>query len=88
MLAPEIREWEPPTALAAGHDGLDVLRPLVEGAGAHLDSGGLLALEIGAGQRDAAMDLVRATGKFGEPCVREDLSGRSRMVLAERCSLS
>ena len=87
-LAPEIREWEPRAALAAGHDGLDVLRPLVEGAGAHLDSGGLLALEIGAGQGDEAADLVRATGEFEEPSVREDLSGRTRMVLAERAPLS
>lgn len=83
-LAPEIREWEPERALFAGPSGLDVLRPLVEGAPAHLHPGGLLALEVGAGQAEDVAERVRSTGAFDEPAIHEDLAGRERVVLAER----
>jgi release factor glutamine methyltransferase len=83
-LDPEVRDWEPAAALFAGEGGLDVLRPLVAGAAAHLEPGGLLAMEIGAGQGDAVRALVNATGAFGEPRVAADLAGRDRIVTAER----
>jgi release factor glutamine methyltransferase len=79
----EVRDWEPAAALFAGTGGLDVIRPLVEGAPRYLSPGGLLAMEIGAAQADAVCALVRATGAFAEPRVRRDLSGRDRIVLAE-----
>jgi release factor glutamine methyltransferase len=82
-LDPEVRDWEPAGALFAGAGGLDVIRPLVEGAAAHLAPGGLLAMEIGAGQAAAVTALVRATGAFAEPRVRADLAGRDRIVTAE-----
>lgn len=83
-LAPEIREWEPEGALFAGPSGLDVLRPLVEGAPERLHPGGLLALEVGAGQAEDVAARIRATGAFDEPAIHEDLAGRERVVLAER----
>jgi release factor glutamine methyltransferase len=82
-LEPEVREWEPESALFAGDDGLNVVRDLVSGAADHLQPGGLLALEIGASQAEAVTALIRATGRFGAPRVRKDLSDRQRMVLAE-----
>lgn len=57
-LAPEVREHEPSLALYAGADGLDVYRRLVPQAHAALRPGGLLALEIGFGQRQALADLL------------------------------
>jgi release factor glutamine methyltransferase len=86
-LAPEVAHWEPGEALFAGADGLDVLRSLVAGAAAHLNPGGLLALEVGAGQSAAVCALVRATGTFHDPVVRPDLAGRDRIVLAERLAV-
>jgi len=83
-LAPEILGWEPAQALFAGADGLDALRVLVTGAAGHLEPQGLLALEIGVDQAEQVADLVRATEAFGEPVVRNDLTGRPRIVLAER----
>lgn len=80
----EVVGWEPGAALFAGPDGLAVLREVIAGAPDHLRSGGLLALEIGAAQACAVGDLIRATGAYGEPVVRRDLTGRDRMVLAER----
>jgi len=83
-LAPEVVEWEPSSALFAGEDGLDVLRPLVRGAADVLRSGGLLALEMGADQAETVSALVRETGRFEEPVVRKDLAGRNRILLAVR----
>jgi release factor glutamine methyltransferase len=82
-LDPEVRDWEPATALFAGEDGLDVIRRLVAGAQDVLRPGGLLALEIGEGQGEAVSELVRAAGGFGDPRVEKDLAGRDRIVLAE-----
>lgn len=83
-LEPEVREWEPAAALFAGPTGLEVIRELVAGAPAHLVPGGLLALEIGETQGQAVADAVRGTGAFREPCVRRDLTGRDRIVVAGR----
>lgn len=81
---PEVVEWEPAQALFAGADGLDVIRELVAGAPQHLRPGGLLALEIGAGQGTAVLDLVGATPGLEAAELRPDLAGRDRIVLA-RC---
>jgi ribosomal protein L3 glutamine methyltransferase len=53
-LPPEYRH-EPALALAAGADGLDVVRRILAGAKAHLKPGGVLAIEVGHNR-----DLVEA----------------------------
>lgn len=54
--------FEPVSALAAGHDGLDDLRHLTRGACAHLRRGGTLLLEHGYDQADAVQALLRENG--------------------------
>ncbi len=49
-LAPEIIRHEPPGALFAGADGLDVIRALLGRAAPSAAASRLLALEVGAGQ--------------------------------------
>ena len=83
-LAPEVAEWEPEAALYGGPDGLEILRPLVRGAPDVLHPGGLLALEMGAGQAGDVSAVVRETGRYGDPMVRKDLAGRDRILLAVR----
>ena len=83
-LQPEVRDWEPPEALFAGEDGLDVIRDLVAGAPEHLLTGGLLALECGFSQAERVVADVNATGAFASVRVRPDLTGRPRFVMAER----
>lgn len=83
-LPPEVREWEPREALIAGPEGTEVIRRLVEGAPPHLRSGGLLALEIGAGQGVEVRRIVEDAGGYREPEIRRDLAGRERILLAVR----
>lgn len=78
-LQPEITEHEPLLALDGGADGLHLVRHLVMQAPAHLKPGGLLALEIGDGQGEAAADLLRVAGFDGVE-VQLDLGGQERVV--------
>jgi release factor glutamine methyltransferase len=57
-LHPQVRDYEPATALFAGTSGLDIYRRLIPQALAALKPNGLLALEIGQGQREAIAALL------------------------------
>jgi release factor glutamine methyltransferase len=57
-LHPQVRDFEPAAALFAGPDGLEVYRRLIPQARVALKPGGLLALEIGHGQRDTVAALL------------------------------
>lgn len=83
-LEPEVGVWEPREALLGGPDGLTVLRGLVDGAVGHLEPGGLLALEVGAGQAALVLAEVEAQGAYDDVRVRRDLAGLERIVLARR----
>jgi release factor glutamine methyltransferase len=80
-LAPEIVRHEPPGALFAGADGLDVIRRLVPAAAT--SGARLLAIEVGAGQAAAVRDLMRAAG-YERAGARRDLAGIERVVVGLR----
>lgn len=54
-LPPEYRH-EPAMALAAGEDGLDIVRRIIAGASGHLEKGGGLLCEIGTGRERLEAD--------------------------------
>ncbi|HEX4580895.1 MAG TPA: peptide chain release factor N(5)-glutamine methyltransferase [Acidobacteriaceae bacterium] len=83
VLEPEVRDYEPATALYAGMDGLAVYRRLIPEAFEHLEPGGHLLLEIGHGQRDAIGDLLRAGG-FDSIEFIDDLQRIPRVAVAQR----
>ena len=58
--APSEFACEPRSALAGGPDGLDLVRRIIAGAGAHLAPDGLLAVEVGGGVHalEAAFPLI------------------------------
>lgn len=78
-LQPEVSVFEPRLALDGGADGLDLVRRLAKAAPAQLKPGGLLALEIGAGQAAETEEILRSAG-FVETERHEDLSGIERVV--------
>lgn len=80
-LAPEITHHEPPGALFAGVDGLDVIRRLVPAAADARAR--LLAVELGEGQADAVAKLMRAAA-FENVHRRRDLAGIERVVVGSR----
>ena len=84
QLEPQVMEWEPHIALFAGKEGMDVYRRLVPAAGAVLQCGGLLALELGAGQAPLLQALLEVSGCWGEPEFLRDLQGIKRLMTAER----
>jgi release factor glutamine methyltransferase len=77
----QVREFEPAMALFAGADGLDVYKRLVPQARAALRAGGLLAMEIGYGQRDAIAALLDG---WEQVEFMNDLQVIPRVVLARR----
>jgi release factor glutamine methyltransferase len=82
-LAPEIREYEPRAALAAGKDGLDVIRRLLPEAEALLALGGRLFLEIGKDMEPQLKELLSKTELTWEKTV-PDLQGIPRIVIARK----
>lgn len=72
--------FEPPAALASGHDGLDAIRAIVAGAPAHLHPGGWLLLEHGLDQGAPVRALLSAAGFVGVETAR-DLEGRDRVTI-------
>lgn len=80
---PEVRVFDPRSALVAPDAGLADLRTIIAGAAPRLAPGGLLALETGVAQHEALLaELAKAGLVEGES--RKDLSGRPRFVLARR----
>jgi release factor glutamine methyltransferase len=84
MLEAQVTEWEPHLALFAGADGLSIFRRLIPEASAVLKDGGLLAMEIGAGEQSAVEALLTRDGYWEQPQCLSDLQGIPRVVLARR----
>jgi release factor glutamine methyltransferase len=85
-LPEEVRDWEPEAALFAGANGLEVIREIVAGAPAHLEPGGLLALEVAPDVAEPTVALIRSHGVDETPRLLRDLAGRERIAIAERRS--
>ncbi len=77
----QVREFEPALALFSGETGFEIYERLAPQAALVLKPGGLLAMEIGFGQRGRLVELLR--GWRDVECVN-DLQGIERVVLARR----
>jgi release factor glutamine methyltransferase len=80
-LHPQVREFEPAPALFAGAEGMDIYRRLVPQAHAALKADGLLAMELGFGQRQA---IDRLLAGWNDVRFINDLEQIPRVVLARK----
>lgn len=80
-LHPQVRDYEPSQALFAGDFGLDIYRRLIPQAYRALKPDGLLALEIGHGQRDSLAALLES---WENVAFVDDLQQIARVALARR----
>jgi release factor glutamine methyltransferase len=78
-LMPDVREHEPLLALDGGADGLDLVRRIVAEAPEHLEAGGVLAMEVGAGEAPATVALFTERG-FEDVRADRDLARIERVV--------
>ena len=74
-----VKDYEPHLALDGGADGLDFYRAISEKWKAALSPGGRLYFEVGIGQADAVLRIMRSQG-FGDIQVVKDHHGIPRVV--------
>ena len=84
-LAPEVRTHEPHLGLDGGKDGLDFYRDTIPFLDWTVDTGGLVAFEIGAGQGEAVSDILRSVA-FESVEVHHDYGALERVVTARTTS--
>ncbi len=85
-LQPEIREYEPKSALDGGLDGLDCLRHIIGEACHHLKPSGHLLLEMGHDQRKPVADIIESCGLYEEVHFFDDYGGNNRIVVMKKKS--
>jgi release factor glutamine methyltransferase len=81
-LAPNVKDFEPKSALTAGNDGLDIIKKIIADAGRHLKPTGTLMLEIGNDQGNAVRNLLETAGYFGDVKIEKDYSNLDRLAVA------
>ena len=84
-LDPSVRDYEPHLALDGGEEGLDFYQSISGLWKDALVPGGKLFFEVGAGQADSVLRIMRAHG-FGDIQIEKDLNGIPRVVFGTLCT--
>ena len=80
-----VKDYEPHMALDGGEDGLDFYRSIVEKWKEALLPGGRLYFEVGIGQADDVLRIMRKEG-FGDIQIVKDLNEIPRVVFGTLCT--
>ena len=80
-----VRDHEPHLALDGGEDGLDFYRVIADKWRDALVPNGLMAFEVGIGEADEVLRIMRANG-FGDIQIVRDLNDIPRVVYGRLCS--
>lgn len=83
QLEPEVRDYDPRTALDGGNDGLHDYRQLARVVPQLISEGGALFLEIGEGQADDVVKIFQSAGLVLLQIVK-DLSGTDRCIILKK----
>jgi release factor glutamine methyltransferase len=81
--APDVREYEPATALDGGADGLKAYRELLGSLQGKVNTGGALLLEIDPRRADAVTALLTQAFPEVQCETIADLAGRARVIEAK-----
>ena len=84
-LPKSVKDYEPHLALDGGEDGLDFYRSIVEKWTTALVPGGRLYFEVGIGQADSVLRLMRSAG-YGDIQIVKDLNDIPRVVFGTLCT--
>lgn len=79
-LQPEVRDFDPRTALDGGLDGLDFYRTLIPSSLEYLTPGGWLLVEVGVGQACDVETIFSSCSGYGPAITVQDPSGIARVV--------
>ncbi len=82
-LMPEVRDFEPVSALDGSSDGLEFYRILASEAPQHIKDGGWLFLEIGCEQAEDVTKLLK-DAHFRDVTTVKDLAGLDRVVYGRK----
>lgn len=80
-LQPEIRDWEPLSALDGGIDGLVYYRKIMPAARQILNDTGILMLELGDGYAQSLKEMFESSG-YSSIKILKDYSGQERIILS------
>lgn len=80
-----VKDYEPHLALDGGEDGLDFYRAIAEKWKEALAPGGRLYFEVGIGQADSVLRIMRSQG-FGDIQIIKDLHDIPRVVFGTLCT--
>lgn len=83
-LQPEVRDFEPETALIAGTEGTEFHERIIREASLFLKKQGALVMEMGIGQADALARMSTETGAYEAPKILKDLAGIERIIVLQR----
>jgi release factor glutamine methyltransferase len=83
-LSPEVRGFDPRSALVPGASGLEHIQALALHTAEALRPGGLLLVEFGAEQGEAVQNIFCALPHWTGVCIHRDLAGLDRCVEARR----
>jgi release factor glutamine methyltransferase len=81
VLDESVSKWEPPEALYAGEDGLDLIRKIAKEAPRYMKTGGQVWCEVDSPRAALARGLFLAGGASSAE-LRTDQYGRERLVVA------
>lgn len=81
-LMPDVRDHEPGEALFVPGDGLDFYRRILADCGPHLAPNAVVALELPGYSGEEVADVARTALPGASVEVREDLSGKERILIA------
>lgn len=84
LLPPNVKNYEPRSALWGGSDGLDIHRRILEKAGHFLKPDGALMLEIGHEQGPAVKEMLEKSGLFSSVEIFKDLAQKDRLAVGRR----